>query len=295
MTPLRARLERLFPALTPFGPIQPLARGWQSAVYESQSGWIIRVGLDAHAQTGYARQWQALKHLSSHLTLPIPIPAAFKHTAPGFEHGVIIHPKLPGTPVPWGMGPKPWFEDALKGFLRQLRAIDTAQALQYGLQPHTITASRLSKLRQNLHTTLRHHLSNVQWASIERWWGSILVDGRLQSFRPTVIHGDLWTGNLLMEASYPRLCGVIDFGEVAVGDPAIDLAIQRYIDGDFAQRLLHDAQNERPWDIHLKHRTDHHWDLRELWGLETALERADMEEALQSIDKLRAWGLISRL
>src|SRR3954468_14362555 len=35
------------------------------------------------------------------------------------------------------------------------------------------------------------------------------------------LHGDLHPANLLVESD--RLCGVIDFGDLCVGDPAVDL------------------------------------------------------------------------
>jgi aminoglycoside phosphotransferase (APT) family kinase protein len=41
--------------------------------------------------------------------------------------------------------------------------------------------------------------------------------------KPIWVHGDISAGNLLFREG--RLSGVIDFGQLAVGDPACDLAI----------------------------------------------------------------------
>jgi aminoglycoside phosphotransferase (APT) family kinase protein len=41
--------------------------------------------------------------------------------------------------------------------------------------------------------------------------------------RPVWVHGDLSAGNLLVSGG--KLCAVIDFGQLCVGDPACDLAI----------------------------------------------------------------------
>lgn len=40
---------------------------------------------------------------------------------------------------------------------------------------------------------------------------------------PVWIHGDIAVGNLLVKEG--RLCAVIDFGQLAIGDPACDLVI----------------------------------------------------------------------
>lgn len=41
---------------------------------------------------------------------------------------------------------------------------------------------------------------------------------------PALIHGDVGGGNILYNPSTRRVTGVIDFGGVAVGDPAVDIA-----------------------------------------------------------------------
>lgn len=41
--------------------------------------------------------------------------------------------------------------------------------------------------------------------------------------KPVWVHGDIAIGNLLVK--YGKLCGVIDFGQLAIGDPACDLGI----------------------------------------------------------------------
>ena len=40
---------------------------------------------------------------------------------------------------------------------------------------------------------------------------------------PVWVHGDISASNLLVQAG--RLCAVLDFGQLGVGDPACDLAI----------------------------------------------------------------------
>ncbi len=45
-----------------------------------------------------------------------------------------------------------------------------------------------------------------------------------QSTGMVVVHGDLVTDHILVEDGAKHLAGIIDFGDVALGDPALDLA-----------------------------------------------------------------------
>ncbi len=45
-----------------------------------------------------------------------------------------------------------------------------------------------------------------------------------QSIGMVVVHGDLVTDHILVEDGAKHLAGIIDFGDVALGDPALDLA-----------------------------------------------------------------------
>ena len=54
-----------------------------------------------------------------------------------------------------------------------------------------------------------------------RLWDAALATGWKNA--PVWVHGDISLGNLLVKDG--KLCAVIDFGQLAVGDPACDLAI----------------------------------------------------------------------
>jgi aminoglycoside phosphotransferase (APT) family kinase protein len=57
-------------------------------------------------------------------------------------------------------------------------------------------------------------------AATEVW--EMALDSHWQG-NPVWVHGDVSAGNLLVKKG--KLCGVIDFGQLAIGDPASDLAI----------------------------------------------------------------------
>ena len=57
---------------------------------------------------------------------------------------------------------------------------------------------------------------------IERTFEAYLQDDANFAFRPALVHNDIDERNVLADPATGELTGVIDFGDVVIGDPAID-------------------------------------------------------------------------
>ncbi len=57
-------------------------------------------------------------------------------------------------------------------------------------------------------------------------------------YTPTLVHGDLWYGNLLVNATGTRLAGVLDWENVAIDDPAQDFATLMHSGEAFTQAVM---------------------------------------------------------
>jgi aminoglycoside phosphotransferase (APT) family kinase protein len=66
------------------------------------------------------------------------------------------------------------------------------------------------------------HLSEAMQQRARQRWETYLTRHALLPFAPTLIHRDLWLHHLLCDPEQGTLSGVIDWGEVAIGDPALD-------------------------------------------------------------------------
>ncbi|MEX1157630.1 MAG: phosphotransferase, partial [Thermomicrobiales bacterium] len=74
-------------------------------------------------------------------------------------------------------------------------------------------------------------------ATVEKQFGEHLAALENFGWRPALRHGDFGGENLLYDEVAQCLSGVIDFGGVALGDPAVDLAAIEAFHPDLAPAM----------------------------------------------------------
>jgi aminoglycoside phosphotransferase (APT) family kinase protein len=112
----------------------------------------------------------------------------------------------------------------LAHFLKVLHAIPAADALKNGATGDTIARGNI-RIRQPKALSLLEKTTQAglvqNAATLQSIIESAPVSRQLRA--DTLCHGDLYCRHLLIEDG--KLSGVIDWGDVHVGDPAIDLAL----------------------------------------------------------------------
>lgn len=203
-------------------PVTPLEQdGWDNATYRLGSEMSVRLpsGEPYAAQVEKEHRW--LPYLAGRLPLPIPRPLAKGEPGCGFPRPWSVYGWLPGEAVAADNVAQPVeFARCLAAFLKALYAVPPAAGPPPG--PHNFF--RGGSLRVYDHET-RQAVDligdEVDAGAVLTVWESSLASswGR----EPVWIHGDVTASNLLVVDG--RLSGVIDFGTMAVGDPACDLTI----------------------------------------------------------------------
>lgn len=193
---------------------------------------IYRLGTDLSVRLP-RREWvtdQATKEaewlpcLAPQLPLAIPEQVAAGLPAAGFPYAWSVYTWLPGTPVSVGglAGADADLDQAaidLASFITALRKIDTTGA---PARPYARRGGHLRELDDSTRAAIADidaHGEASGSVLLELWQESL--DAPLYDGPEVWLHGDLLPGNLL--ATDGRLSGVIDFGTLAVGDPACDL------------------------------------------------------------------------
>jgi aminoglycoside phosphotransferase (APT) family kinase protein len=192
--------------------------GWDNRLFRLGNDAVVRLPRRAVAAALIENEHRWLPQLSAALPLPIPVP---------------VRAGRPGCGFLWPWSVVPWFEgrtalaapprDAattavvLGGFVRALHCPAPASA--------PLNRWRGVPLASRTHL-LDDHLEQagllVDRRAAIRLWNRALAAPSWPG-PPLWIHGDLHPGNLVVKDG--RVAAVIDFGDLAAGDPATDLSV----------------------------------------------------------------------
>ena len=168
-----------------------------------------------------ALEHECLPRLAGRLPVRIPEPVALGAPGCGYPWCWALNRWIPGDPFPAAdLGDLDALARDLAGFLRALHAADAAGAPTPGADNFhrggdlAVYEGETLTLIDRLGPLIDAPRARHAWQSARatRWRDA-----------PVWVHGDLAPDNLLFDGG--RLHGVIDFGQLAAGDPACDLTI----------------------------------------------------------------------
>jgi aminoglycoside 2''-phosphotransferase len=197
---------------------------------------IVRLARHEESAAGLAREACALGMIADRLPLPVPRPSVFRPPdCPPFA----MHEEVAGevlTREAWFRLPGP-DRDAtaaqLAEFLAALHAIPPSDVQRCEL-PRIEPSAMVQAARADAGTALSPLLgaegARRLVAFLEEWPSP---DER--SAREVLLHADLAPGHVLYDLDAGRLTGIIDFGDLSIGDAARDFI---YLYEDFGMELL---------------------------------------------------------
>ena len=199
---------------------------------------VIRVARHPHAAGALKREACILPKIARRLPLPVPQPTY--HAPDGFPP-FTVHDQIVGeilTREDWEGMPASSREGAasdLATFLKTLHALPIEIGLQCGLVQ--IDAAEMAHSLQQaaadtVHSLLEPDVQRKLDQTLESW------SSQLEVRRPALLHCDMGPGHVLYNPSTLQLTGVIDFGDLVIGDPARDFI---YIYEDFGPLILQEV------------------------------------------------------
>lgn len=207
-----------------------LAEGWDSQAWEVNDALIFRFPKRAEVADWLRREIALLPALAP--ALPVPIPR-FTHIA---DTGSPLDPALPfvGYPALRGtfldgalelLAPASPLVPQLAAFLGALHRFPVAHAAACGVTPGTWERwvawwrdwlGRVAGAHQ--------HLDPELYAWMEGVLRDFLAELTAAERPVALIHHDLALEHILIDSTGRRITGVIDWGDAAIGDPALDFA-----------------------------------------------------------------------
>jgi len=218
---VRRLLDEQFPQLAAM-PVRPVETGGHdNRTFRLGDALCVRLPSGA-AYAPHVRIEQTwLPFLAPRLPLPVPVPVGRGRPGAGFPYPWSINRWLPGATAAAGtIDDAVRFGRELADFLRALQWIDARGAPAPG--DHNFhRGGELRVYDAQTRACLRALRDRVDTVAATAVWEAALTT-KWQG-PPRWLHGDVAAGNLLVASGC--LCGVIDFGQLAAGDPACDTTI----------------------------------------------------------------------
>lgn len=209
--------------------LSPLGEGWDNAAFLVNDAWVFRFPRRAVAAGLIATESRILPLIAPALPLPVPAPVFVGRASAAYPWPFAGYRALRGTPIsntPTCECDDPELARALGEFLRALHTIDAKPLVAAGLPEDTI--GRLDHVR--MRPKFFERLSALDAAGLVRNAEALMAfldrvaPAGARPERLAVVHGDLYARHVLVDAKL-QATGVIDWGDVHHGDPALDLAI----------------------------------------------------------------------
>lgn len=224
---LRASLRAAHP-LVAADEIEALGSGWDNTAVLVDGRWVFRFARRELAAELLRHEWTALRAIGGELPLEVPRPRWFAAQLDAPEFPQLGYECLPGRTacgVDWDARDQVEAARSVGAFLGALHRWPLDQDARRVMPGDTIrradTAYRLERMRAPAEraSVARPALA----ASIER---AMAVAAELANAAPaaelSLVHGDLYARHVLVDDACSP-CGVIDWGDVHLGDAAIDL------------------------------------------------------------------------
>lgn len=204
--------------------IEPFGSGWDNVAYLVDGELVFRFPRREFAVPFLGREVAALPRLAPRLPLPIPVPlwageATERFPWPFAGYRLIRGRTLDAAEL--SADDRRAAAPALAAFLKALHAIPL-DGLQ--LPPDELARTDFAR-RLPLLTERMEALERAGRITDHPRWIDLFGDGICEpppALAP--VHGDLYERHVLVNDGN-RVCGVIDWGDVHAGDPALDLTV----------------------------------------------------------------------
>lgn len=221
-------------------PLTPVASaGTDNVIFRLGEAMVVRLPRDADAAEAILKEQVWLSGFVDRLGLDIPAPIGLGEPGEGYPWRWAVCCWVKGSDaVSASIAGDTGSARALGAFLTALRGMDAADGPRAG-PANNYRGVALRHLDQRVRDCLIQLEDDINTAEATRVWEAGLSAAHHDAPR-VWIHGDLHPGNLVVRDG--RLAGVIDFGLMGVGDPAVDLmAGWTVFDADVRETFLEAA------------------------------------------------------
>ena len=213
--------------------IRPLGSGWDNAAFLVDERIVFRFPRRRVFASLLEREIALLPGFPTSLPLAIPRPTWVGAAVAEFPWSFAGYAVLPGRTACSGEpsdAERAMSAEPLGRFLRALHAIDPSPFVARGLPPDEI--GRLDPIKRLRFARERVPALDAAGVAgdLDRYitWLAEHPPPAIADDARRIVHGDLYARHVLLDARFVPT-GVIDWGDVHLGDPALDLAIAHLV------------------------------------------------------------------
>lgn len=225
---VRRLLQSQYPEFAD-GPVRLLGEGWDCSAWLAGDDWVFRLPRRQAGADCLENEIRVLPEIVGRLPSMISAPELIGQSGESFPWPFAACRLVPGVSLcDAGVddGQRNEIASQLGGFLKRLHAIDSAEARRLGAPEDEYerldVATRSEKSEQLLSQAANGGLISRNLASGMRRVIDSVVHADPQPTIRSLVHGDLYARHVMTESG--RITGIIDWGDVHLGDPAADLA-----------------------------------------------------------------------
>ena len=224
-----ALIEARLPGLAP-ARVEPLGAGFDNTAYLVNGTWVFRFPRRQVALVLLRREVALLPAVAPRVPLPIPVPEHVGAPSESYPWPFAGYRLLPGRTactLALSAEQRVAFAEPLARFLAALHAFPAGEAASLGAPGDELGRTDVRMRRERSRVALAELrqqglVDDTALLDFERILDAMPED--VPHPPAVLLHGDLYARHLLVDAS-GHLAGVIDWGDVHLGHPAVDLSI----------------------------------------------------------------------
>ena len=201
--------------------VELLDEGWDFQVFEVDAEWLFRFPKREESATKLSMECRLLPDLADWVSLPIPRHEYCAELHESLDWPFARYKKLPGIAGDVSKSVDQHRVARQLGlFLTRLHAYPVDKAREAGVPERSdLVAHWRNKSREQLNRIVD---LNVDPSNLRRY----LENDVPLSFEGAsrLVHNDLWAEHILVDPRSGSVSGIIDWGDAAISDPAVDFA-----------------------------------------------------------------------
>jgi aminoglycoside phosphotransferase (APT) family kinase protein len=207
-----------------------LGHGWANQVCLVNEEYVFRFPFDANSEKQLLREIRILPILSPKLPIATPAYQFISLSSSQYPYSFVGYERIPGESIPHpsvSLRKTIWWRSQAGDFLTTLHRIPIDGKIAKLIDGYR-TAQEWKDARLRKHALYEQYifplLPSKLCGEISANLDQAIHDDRMVSFTPVILHQDFGFHNFLVDLEKKKITGVIDFGNITIGDPVVDIS-----------------------------------------------------------------------